>query len=129
MNYSDEDIKEAISKGYESELLGRIEIYHYMRKYTKEDYINILNDSKISPLTNFIVSCSIYGKNVITSPYSPFIESVAEEAVKLDKGVRGLNSIFANILSWCLDDLIYGESDIYLMESYKNIKKKKGRGK
>ena len=129
MNYSDEDIKDAISKGYESELLGRIGIYHYMRKYTKEEYINILNDSKISPLTNFIVSCSIHGKNVITSPYSPFIESVAEEAVKLDKGVRGLNSIFANILNWYLDDLIYGESDIYLMESYETIKKKKGRGK
>ena len=129
MNYSDEDIKEAISKGYESELLGRIEIYHYMRKYTKEDYINILTNSKISPLTNFMVSCSIHGKNVITSPYSPFIESVAEEAVKLDKGVRGLNSIFANILNWYLDDLIYGESDISLMESYETIKKKKGRGK
>lgn len=129
MNYSDEDIKEAISKGYESELLGRIGIYHYMPKYTKEDYINILNNSKISPLSNFIVSCSIHGKNVITSPYSPFIESVAEEAVKLDKGVRGLNSIFANILKWYLDDLIYGENDISLMESYEDIKKKKGRGK
>ena len=129
MNYTNEDIKEAISKGYESELLGRIQIFHYMRKYTKEDYINILNDSKISPLTNFMVSCSIHGKNVITSPYSPFIESVAEEAVKLDKGVRGLNSIFANILNWYLDDLIYGESDISLMESYETIKKKKGRGK
>lgn len=129
MNYSEEEIKEAISKGYESELLGRIGIYHYMHKYTKEDYIKILNNSKISPLTNFIVSCSIHGKNVITSPYSPFIESVAEEAVKLDKGVRGLNSIFGNILNWYLDDLIYGEDDISLMESYENIKKKKGRGK
>ena len=129
MNYSEEDIKEAISKGYESELLGRIGIYHHMPKYTKEDYIKILNNSKISPLTNFIVSCSIHGKNVITSPYSPFIESVAEEAVKLDKGVRGLNSIFSNILNWYLDDLIYGEDDISLMESYENIKKKKGRGK
>ena len=129
MNYSEEEIKEAISKGYESELLGRIGIYHYMRKYTKEDYINILNDSKISPLTNFIVSCSIHGKNVITSPYSSFIESVAEEAVKLDKGVRGLNNIFGNILNWYLDDLIYGEDDISLMEPYETIKKKKGRGK
>ena len=52
MNYSEEDIKEAISKGYESELLGRIGIYHHMPKYTKEDYIKILNNSKISPLTN-----------------------------------------------------------------------------
>lgn len=129
MNYTNEEIKEAISKGYESELLGRIGIYHYMPKYTKEDYINILNNSKISPLSNFIVSCSIHGKNVITSPYSPFIESVAEEAVKLDKGVRGLNSIFANILNWYLDDLIYGENDISLMESYEDIRKKKGRGK
>ena len=129
MNYTNEEIKEAISKGYESELLGRIGIYHYMPKYTKEDYINILNNSKIIPLSNFIVSCSIHGKNVITSPYSPFIESVAEEAVKLDKGVRGLNSIFANILNWYLDDLIYGESDISLMEPYETIKKKKGRGK
>ncbi len=129
MNYTDEDIKDAISKGYESELLGRIGIYHYMPKYTKEDYISILNNSKISPLSNFIVSCSIHGKNVVTSPYSPFIESVAEEAVKLDKGVRGLNSIFANILNWYLDDLIYGENDISLMESYETIKKKKGRGK
>ena len=129
MNYSDEEIKEAISKGYESELLGRIGIYHYMPKYTKEDYMTILNNSKISPLSNFIVSCSIHGKNVITSPYSPFIESVAEEAVKLDKGVRGLNSIFANILNWYLDDLIYGEDDISLMEPYETIKKKKGRGK
>ena len=129
MNYSEEEINEAISKGYESELLGRIGIYHYMHKYTKEDYIKILNNSKISPLTNFIVSCSIHGKNVITSPYSPFIESVAEEAVKLDKGVRGLNSIFSNILNWYLDDLIYGEDNISLMESYETIKKKKGRGK
>ena len=129
MNYTDEDIKDAISKGYESELLGRIGIYHYMPKYTKEDYISILNNSKISPLSNFIVSCSIHGKNVVTSPYSPFIESVAEEAVKLDKGVRGLNSIFANILNWYLDDLIYGENDISLMEPYETIKKKKGRGK
>ena len=129
MDYSEEEIKELISKGYESELLGRIGIYHYMPKYTKEDYISILNNSKISPLSNFIVSCSIHGKNVITSPYSPFIESVAEEAVKLDKGVRGLNNIFANILNWYLDDLIYGENDIELLEPYGTIKKKKGRGK
>ena len=125
---STDEIKNLISIGYETELLGRIGVYHYMPKYTKEDYINILNNSTISPLSNFVFSCSLYGKNVITSPYSSFIESVAEEAVYLDKGVRGLNSIFQNILNWYLDDLIYGDSDIVLLESYQDIKKKKGRG-
>ena len=125
---SADEIKNLISIGYETELLGRIGVYHYMPKYTKEDYINILNNSTISPLSNFVFSCSLYGKNVITSPYSPFIESVAEEAVYLGEGIRGLNSIFQNILNWYLDDLIYGDSDIVLLESYQDIKKKKGRG-
>ena len=125
---STDEIKNLISIGYETELLGRIGVYHYMPKYTKEDYINILNNSTISPLANFVFSCSLYGKNVITSPYSPFIESVAEEAVYLGEGIRGLNSIFQNILNWYLDDLIYGDSDIVLLESYQDIKKKKGRG-
>ena len=125
---STDEIKNLISIGYETELLGRIGVYHYMPKYTKEDYINILNNSTISPLANFVFSCSLYGKNVITSPYSPFIESVAEEAVYLGEGVRGLNSIFQNILNWYLDDLIYGDSDIILLESYQDIKRKKGRG-
>lgn len=129
IDYSDEQLKELITSGYESELLGRIGIYHYMPKYTKEDYINILNNSTMSPLKNFIISCSIYGKNVITSPYSPFIESVAEAAVNLDKGVRGLNNIFTNILSWHLNDLIYGKSDISLLESYEEIKRKKCKNK
>ena len=125
---STDEIKNLISIGYETELLGRIGVYHYMPKYTKEDYINILNNSTISPLSNFVFSCSLYSKNVITSPYSPFIESVAEEAVYLGEGVRGLNSIFQNILNWYLDDLIYGDSNIVLLESYQDIKKKKGRG-
>ena len=125
---SADEIKNLISIGYETELLGRIGVYHYMPKYTKEDYINILNNSTISPLANFVFSCSLYGKNIITSPYSPFIESVAEEAVYLGEGVRGLNSIFQNILNWYLDDLIYGDSDIVLLESYQDIKRKKGRG-
>ena len=129
MNYTEEELKELVSKGYEPELIGRINIFHYMPKYNKADYIKILNNSEISPLNNFIVSCSIYGKKVITSPYSPFIESVAIEAVKLDKGVRGLNNIFANILSWHLNDLIYGDSDIVLLDSYENLKRKKNRGK
>ena len=126
--YAEEEIKEKISEGYEAELLGRINVCHYMPKYTKEDYINILNNSKIGALNNFITSCSIYGKSVITSPYSAFVESVAEEAVRLDKGVRGLNNIFSNILNWHLDDLIYGEGDIVLMESFETIKRKKGKG-
>ena len=125
---SADEIKNLISNAYETELLGRIGVYHYMPKYTKEDYINILNNSTISPLSNFVFSCSLYGKNVITSPYSPFIESVAEETVYLGEGVRGLNSIFQNILNWYLDDLIYGDSDIILLESYQDIKRKKGRG-
>ena len=125
---SPDEIKNLISNAYETELLGRIGVYHYMPKYTKEDYINILNNSTISPLSNFVFSCSLYGKNVITSPYSSFIESVAEEAVYLGEGVRGLNSIFQNILNWHLDDLIYGDSDIVLLESYQDIKRKKGRG-
>ena len=125
---STDEIKNLISIGYETELLGRIGVYHYMPKYTKEDYINILNNSTISPLSNFVFSCSLYGKNVITSPYSQFVESVAEEAVYLGEGVRGLNSIFQNILNWYLDDLIYGDSDIVLLESYQDIKRKKGRG-
>ena len=127
-HYAEEEIKEKISEGYEAELLGRINVCHYMPKYTKEDYINILNNSKIGALNNFITSCSIYGKSVITSPYSAFVESVAEEAVRLDKGVRGLNNIFSNILNWYLDDLIYGEGDIVLMESFETIKRKKGKG-
>ncbi len=125
---STDEIKNLISIGYETELLGRIGVYHYMPKYTKEDYISILNNSTISPLSNFVFSCSLYGKKVITSPYSPFVESVAEEAVYLGEGVRGLNSIFQNILNLYLDDLIYGDSDIVLLESYQDIKKKKGRG-
>ena len=125
---SADEIKNLISIGYETELLGRIGVYHYMSKYTKKDYINILNNSTISPLSNFVFSCSLYGKNVITSPYSQFVESVAEEAVYLGEGVRGLNSIFQNILNWYLDDLIYGDSDIVLLESYQDIKRKKGRG-
>ncbi len=128
-NYSLEEMKTRISYGYKSELFARIGTVHYMPKYTKSDYFNILNNSSISPLKNFVLTCSIYGKSVITSPYSPFIESVAEEAVVLDQGVRGLENIFSNIRDWYLEDLIYGNSDIYLMASYEEIKKDKGKGR
>ena len=128
-NYSLEEMKTRISHGYKSELFARIGTVHYMPKYTKSDYFNILNNSSISPLKNFVLTCSIYGKKVITSPYSPFIESVAEEAVVLDQGVRGLENIFSNIRDWYLEDLIYGNSDIYLMASYEEIKKDKEKGR
>ena len=128
-NYSLEEMKTRISYGYKSELFARIGTVHYMPKYTKSDYFNILNNSSISPLKNFVLTCSIYGKKVITSPYSPFIESVAEEAVVLDQGVRGLENIFSNIRDWYLEDLIYGNSDIYLMASYEEIKKDKEKGR
>ena len=128
-NYSLEEMKTRISHGYKSELFARIGTVHYMPKYTKSDYFNILNNSSISPLKNFVLTCSIYGKSVITSPYSPFIESVAEEAVVLDQGVRGLENIFSNIRDWYLEDLIYGNSDIYLMASYEEIKKDKEKGR
>lgn len=71
MDYKEERIQELISQGYESELLGRISLFHYMPKYTKEDYIRILN--------------------------------------------------------WHLNDLIFGDSDIILVDSYENLKRKKKR--
>ena len=123
--YSPESIINMSQEGYMPELLARINIQHYMPKYTKQDYIDILTKSEISPLQNFAVTCSMYEKNLITSPYSPFIESVAEEAVNLDQGVRGLNNIFANIRSWFLEDLIYSDEDILLLEPYDVIKRRK----
>ncbi len=126
-SYKYEEVEKQVLNGYLPELISRINIIHIMPKYTKQDYIDILTNSEISPLKEFTLVCGMYNKSLIISPYAPFIDSIAEEAVFLDQGMRGLNNIFANIRSLLLDDLINGQEDISLLSSYEDLKRIKQR--
>lgn len=121
-NENDSEITdtELIENGYKEELIARLKNKISLKKYTKDDYINIILNSTLSPLLNLRKTLAMYGYNdydfVITQN---FLEEVATEAVKLDQGVRGLQSIFNEILEENLLYIMTGVEESIILTNYK----------
>lgn len=133
-NYSLEnpviDGENLIENGYLRELVGRIKLFISTKSYNKEDLINILNNSSISPLNELVEICKEdFEKTLIYD--DAFIDAIADYGVRLNTGARSLQTICNSIRNIIKKDLIFGTSkEIYLTTDmiYK-LEQKKGRTK
>ena len=116
--------------GFLRELVGRIKLYISTKDYTKEDLINILKNSSISPLNELITICKEdFGKTLIYD--KEFINAIAGYGVKLKTGARSLQTICNSIRNTIKMELIFGiDKEIYLTtDIIYNLEKNKGRNK
>ena len=97
-----------IDYGLMREFFGRIKVLTSTRSYTKEDLRKILLESRISPLKNLEKTAQMFGYNGLTYN-EDFINEICEEAMKLDTGARGLQSIMSGIQNMILMNLINRE--------------------
>lgn len=94
--------------GMTPELIGRIKCIVPLKKYDEKDYIKILKYSKGSPL---IIEKEYYEKDKgIKFTYtSSFVEELAKQAVKLNVGARGLETVTAIALEDVQERVLNGE--------------------
>ena len=83
----DDLYKENIPK----ELLGRMNTIVNLKKFTKDDYLQILTKSKNSPLQEYIDKIEFLGDRVIISDET--IEKIAKKAEQSELGARAIKQI------------------------------------
>ena len=86
-----------IKYGMTPELIGRVSCIIQTKPYTEEDYIKIMYASETSPLKQ---KKELYEKEFNIKFYSTsgYVRGMAKKAVKMGKGVRGLNSAIIETL-------------------------------
>ena len=105
------DSQDYIDYGLMKEFFGRVKVIATTKTYSKEDLREILLKSEISPLKGFEKSCQMYGYPKVT--YSvDFIDTIVEEAYKMETGARALQSLIQGIQDTMLMDLITKRFDV-----------------
>ena len=100
-----------IKFGLKREFFGRIKVLTGTKSYDHDAYKKILLESKISPLKNFEKTVKLYGYKGIKYDES-FVNKLAEEAVKMKTGARGLQTVMSGIQNKLLMGLINHEFDL-----------------
>ena len=100
-----------IKSGLKREFFGRIKVLTGTKSYDHDAYKKILLESKISPLKNFEQTVKLYGYPGIEYDES-FVNKLAEEAVKMKTGARGLQTVMSGIQNKLLMGLINHEFDL-----------------
>ena len=94
-----------IDYGLMREFFGRIKVLTSTKSYSIDDLKKILLESKISPLKNLEKTVKMFGYSNLNYN-DDFINTICDEAYKLDTGARGLQSIMSGIQNKILIDLI-----------------------
>ena len=100
-----------IKSGLKREFFGRIKVLTGTKSYDHDAYKKILLESKISPLKNFEQTVKLYGYPGIEYDDS-FVDKLAEEAIKMKTGARGLQTVMSGIQNKLLMGLINHEFDL-----------------
>jgi ATP-dependent Clp protease ATP-binding subunit ClpX len=97
-----------IGEGIMRELVGRFSLITATKSLTKQDLMDILMKSEISPLTQLQnLGRQIYQKDILIN--EDMVEKIAEEALQFDTGARALATIVNGIREQVLDALINGD--------------------
>lgn len=107
--------EDLINLGFKKELVGRLKVRLHTNDYSKDDYLQILLKSKISPLTDFKSYCEQKGKKLTITDMA--LDAITTEAFNLKLGVRGLEGIIDNIRNYFLEEILLGDNDIYIDEN------------
>lgn len=112
-----------IDYGMMPELMGRFSTFILMNSLIKEDFKNILVSSKISPLK--LQEEFLSTMNIKLTWDDDFIDDVAEQAVHLNVGARGLKTIIDKEMNSLFYDVFnHNETEIHLRETKYKTKEK-----
>ena len=96
--------QDLIDLGLEPELIGRFNTYLHTEEYTKENLINILKKSTISPMIGFEKWITSKDKKLIIN--QDVYEAIADAAYELNTGARSLQTIMNNVRSHFLSKVL-----------------------
>ena len=99
-----------IDFGLKRELIGRFTLQTYTHAYSKEDYMNILKNSHISPIKQFEEFAHTLGINNVIYD-DEFLESLSKQAYDDKFGARGLQKIVNDLKNLLLLDMINSTED------------------
>ena len=100
--------QDLINIGLERELVGRINTYLHTEEYAKENLLNILKKSTISPIIGFEKWITSKDKKLIINDDA--YEAIAEAAYELNTGARSLQTIMNNIRTHFLKEVLRGKN-------------------
>ncbi len=100
--------QDLINIGLERELVGRINTYLHTEEYAKENLLNILKKSTISPIIGFEKWITSKDKKLIINDDA--YETIAEAAYELNTGARSLQTIMNNIRTHFLKEVLRGKN-------------------
>ncbi len=106
--------EDLINIGLERELVGRINTYLHTKEYRREDYINILKNSQISPLLSFKTWVELKGKK-LEVPEETY-NVIADYAYKMNTGARSLQTIMNSIRTHFLKEVLRGTNKVINLE-------------
>ena len=105
--------KDFVDYGIMRELMGRFSKLVAMNPLTKEDIKKILIESYFSPLNTY--KQLFESMNIKFTYEDDFIDYIAEEAMTLNSGARGLKTVFDDIISSAMFRIFAGDySSIHL---------------
>ena len=93
--------------GLEKELVGRFNTYLHTEEYSKEDLLNILTTSTISPMLGFEKWIKSKGKYLTVE--DGVYEAIATIAFKLGTGARSLQTVVNSIRTHFLKEVLRGD--------------------
>lgn len=112
-DYTNINTKDFVDYGIMRELMGRFSKLVAMNYLTKEDLKKILLESNFSPINTY--KHLFESMNIGFTYEDDFIDYIAEKAVALNSGARGLKTVFDDIISSAMFRIFAGDySSIHL---------------
>lgn len=102
--------QDLIDIGLERELVGRFNTYLHTEEYSRDDLINILKESSISPLFGFENWISSKGKKLQIE--DGVYEEIVNAAYHLNTGARSLQTVVNNIRTHFIKDVLRGKDEV-----------------
>lgn len=106
-------LEDLYNYGVPKELLGRLGAIINLKLLTKEDYINILQNTHNSPLNEFVSKVEFHGSTV--SIEKAVLEDIAQKALKSNLGVRGLRQLIKPLFEDILFEVANGVQKRYVI--------------
>ena len=117
--------------GFESELSGRFNVFLHTDDYSKDDLKKILMESDISPLADFKRDIILNKKELRIE--GNIYDIIAEQAYKLNKGARSLDTVINSIKTHFLGDILNSDQQVIVLNEeilnkiFKEVETRKAR--
>ncbi len=99
-----------VDEGLHREFFGRIKVLTCTRGYEYADLLNILANSSVSPIKNFMKTAEMFGYDDVSFSFE-FIDLLCKKALDMNTGARALQTIMSGIQNRLLLGMINHEYD------------------